>query len=262
VNAALSVDSPTGTSYGQRLEKVRTEQELSVLFADFIGMAPLGEQLFGNLNPVRTAGPMQVSIAYAEQHTHDKRYPYPMPGSVRDEVFTRRGGMYFGIAHLLDYPVDYPDMLFRFADFNAGHYASRNAAFQSAVSKLSKTRLALDGDLLVYGSGMNQPGKTESAVRSLAGKLEMDDRAIRHDLELGREEAFGDSKLFKRVFALADKQAKRPVPRAMVPSIRLESPKITRKLTTEWFAKRVDDRYTRCLARGGDHSASTRTPIT
>ncbi len=40
------------------------------------------------------------------------------------------------------------------------------------------------------------------------------------------------------------------MPRAFVPNIRLESPKITRKLTTEWFAKRVDERYERCLARG------------
>lgn len=248
VNAALSVNSPTGKSYRERLEKVKTEQELSVLFADFIGMVPLGERLFGSLNPVRTGGPMQVSIAYAEQHAGDKSYPYPMPGSVRDEVFTRRGGMYFGTAHLLDYPVDYPDMLFRFADFNAGHYASRNAAFQSAVSKLTKQRLALDGDLIIHGS--SDPSKTELAVRSLADKLELDERAIRRDLELGREEEFGDSKLFKRVFALADKQLKSPAPRALVPTIRLESPKITRKLTTEWFAKRVDERYDRCLARG------------
>src|SRR5262249_17513380 len=150
---------------------------------DFIGMVPLGEQLFGSLNPVRTGGPMQVSIAYAEQHARDKSYPYPMPGSVRDEIFTRRGGMYFGIAHLLDYPVEYPDMIFRFADFNAGHYASRNAAFQNAVSKLTKEKLALDGDLIVHGS--NDPSKTELAVRSLADKLDMDDRAIRRDLELG-----------------------------------------------------------------------------
>jgi hypothetical protein len=248
VNAALSVNSPTGKSYRERLEKVKTEQELSVLFADFIGMVPLGEQLFGSLNPVRTGGPMQVSIAYAEQHARDESYPYPMPGSVRDEVFTRRGGMYFGTAHLLDYPVDYPDMLFRFADFNAGHYASRNAAFQSAVSKLTKQRLALDGDLIIHGS--SDPSKTELAVRSLATKLDLDERAIRRDLELGREEEFGDSKLFERVFALADKQLKSPAPRALVPTIRLESPKITRKLTTEWFAKRVDERYDRCLARG------------
>jgi hypothetical protein len=246
VNAALSLQSPTGTSYRARLEKVKTEQELSIIFADFSAMVPMGERLFGNFNPVRTGGPMQVSIAFAEQHAEDKRYPYPLPGSIRDEVFTRRGGMYFGIAHLLDYPATYPDMLFRFADFNAGHYASRNAAFQSAVARLSGTALVLDGDLLIANA--NGPSKTELAARNIA-KLDMSDAAIRSDLELGKEQQFEDTRLYKRVFALADRVAHRAVPRELVPNIRLQSPKITRKLTTEWFAKRVDVRYEKCLKR-------------
>jgi len=250
VKAALSLRSPTGATYRERLDKVKTEKELNDLFADFINRVPLGERLFGDLNPVRTGGPMQVGIAYAEQHSDAKRYPYPVASSIRNEVFTRRGGMYFGIAHLLDYPADYDDMLYRFADFNAGHYASRNAAFQNAVSIMSRTRLSLDGDLLLHGDSANEPSKTELAARKLAETIDLTHSAIRRDLERGDEEDFADTKLYKRVFEIGDKSGRgKPLPRAVVPEIRLQSPKITRKLTTEWFATRVDERYQRCLAR-------------
>jgi hypothetical protein len=250
VNAALSMKSPTGATYRERLDKVKTEKELNDIFADFIDIVPLGGRLFGNLNPVRTGGPMQVRISYAERHAEDKRYPYPVPTSIRDEVFTRRGGMYFGIAHLLDYPADYDDMVYRFADFNAGHYASRNAAFQNAVSIMSRTPLALDGDLLLHGDAASQPSKTELAIRKLADQIDMSEAAIRRDLERGNESDFADTRLYERVFDIGDKSGRgRPLPRAIVPKIRLESPKITRQLTTEWFAKRVDERYEKCRAR-------------
>ena len=248
VSAALSLQSPGGVSYSSRLDSAKTEKDLSDLYEDFIGMVPLGKRLFGELNPVRTAGPMQVSVAYSEQHAADKRYPYPVPGDIRDEVFTRRGGMYFGIAHLLDYPAPYDQMLFRFADYNAGHYASRNAAFQNAVSIASHTSLALDGDLLIEGGGASEPSNTELAARKLRGRLDLDDAQIRSDLERGAHEGFENTKLYNRVFALADKARGQALPRAMLPRIRLQSPKITRKLTTEWFANRVNDRYERCLS--------------
>ncbi len=252
VRTALNLSSTGGKTYAERIDAVKTERELSEIFEDFIGMAPMGRQLFAGWNPVRTGGPMQVSIDFAQRHADEKPYPYPMDDTVRHEVFTRRGGMYFGIAHLLDYPARYDRPLYRFADFNAGHYASRNAALQNAISVASGIPLVLDGDLVRHGTDGDAPaGNTETAARVLAERLRMSESDIRRDLEKGDGEALERTTLYERVYTLADKLEGRRLPRAVVPTIELRSPKITRKLTTAWFANRVDERYRRCLARAG-----------
>ena len=251
VRGALQLSSPTGKSYSERIDNAKTERDLSDIFDDFIGMVPMGRRLFATWNPVHTGGPMQVSVEFAERHARSKPYPYPVDGSIRHEVFTRRGGMYFGIAHLLDYPAAYDNLLYRFADFNAGHYASRNAALQNAISVASGIPLVPDGDLVRHDGG-ESAGSTETAARTLAQRLDMSASAIRRDLEQGEGAALERSTLYERVFALADKTEGRPLPRALLPQIELHSPKITRKLTTAWFANRVNERYRRCLAR--DHS--------
>jgi hypothetical protein len=250
VSAALHMPSPTGKSYAERLDKVSTERELSEIFEDFIDMVPLGARLFADWNPVRTGGPMQVSIAFAEDHAKRRKYPYPVPQNIRHEVFTRRGGLYFGTAHLLDYPAPYDDMLYRFADYNAGHFASRNAAFQNALAIAATTTLALDGDLLIPGNSLESPSNTELAVRKIASRIDRDARGIRDDLDKGDGDEFERTKTYRRVFELAGELRGKPLPRALVPQIRLQSAKITRKLTTQWFASRVNERYRQCLARG------------
>ncbi|CAI8725136.1 DUF1615 domain-containing protein [Kosakonia sp. YIM B13611] len=245
VHTALKIPSPNGKSYSERLDKVRTEKELSAIFDDFIGMVPMGQKLFGSLNPVRTGGPMQISVAFAEQHTDG--YPWKMEGTVRQEVFSRRGGLWFGTYHLLNYPASYTAPLYRFADFNAGLYASRNAAFQNAISKATGVKLALDGDLILYGS--SDAGTTELAVRKLGASLGMSDRDIRRQLERGDSDRLEETKLYREVYRLAEKKSGKTLPREVLPGIKLESPKITRNLTTAWFAKRVDDRRAACMAQ-------------
>lgn len=253
VQAALALRSPDTRSWGERIDASRTEKEVSDLFDDFVEQVPLGRRLLAGYNPVRTAGPMQVSVAYAEAHAKARPYPYRMPARVRDEVFTRRGGLYFGIAHLFDYPARYESHVFRYADFNAGHHASRNAAFQNAVAKATGIPLDLDGDLLVPGAALDQPGATEAAARTLLAKLERGatDASLRRALEAGDGPGFEETRLWARAFELGDAAAGRPLPRAVIPTIRLASPKITRPLTTEWFARRVEERQKRCLAKIG-----------
>ena len=249
VRLALQLNSPNGKTYDERLDAVRTEQDLSRLYEDFITSVPLGKNLLAGHNPVRTAGPMQVSIAFAEAHAKQKPYPYELKTTLRHEVFTRRGGLYFGTAHLLDYDAPYGDqMIYRFADFNAGRWASRNAALQQAVSTATGRPLEADGDLLVPGSAMDAPGATERAVRSLGSSLQMTDADIRRELEKGEAAGFERSPLSQKIFALAETRSGRKLARAAIPRIDLKSPKFTRKLTTEWFAQRVNERYQRCLS--------------
>lgn len=251
IRAALQLESPNGQTWDTRITAVRTEKELSDIFESMIARVPMGKRLLAGANPVRTGGPMQVSIAFAEAHADEQPYPYTADGSIRHEVFTRRGGMYFGIAHLLGYPASYQKPLFRFADFNAGRYASRNAAFQNAVAVATGIALDLDGDLIRYrkDKGSSKVSATETAVLTMAGKLDMTPGEIHRALSGAHRHSFEDSALYARVFEIADKRNGKPLPRATLPRIRLHSPKITRKLTTEWFATRVNQRYTRCMAK-------------
>jgi hypothetical protein len=248
VRTALQLTSPTGRSYGERIDHARTEKDLSDIYEDFIGAIPLGRTLFAERNPIRTRGPMQVNIEFAERYSTAKRYPYPVKTSIADEVFTRRGSLYFGTAHLLAYTASYDAYLYRFADFNAGQYASRNAAFQSAVSSVTGIAVTPDGALLPHGAQATAVGSTELAARALGKRLNMADGDIREALERGRSVEFESTELYRRVFALAAQAQGHALPYALLPRIELHGPKIARRLTTEWYAHRVDQRFKRCLA--------------
>ncbi len=247
---ALQLKSPDGRSWDERIAAVKTERELSHVYEELIDQLPLGKRLLAGYNPVRTGGPMQVGVAFAQAHARAHPYPFPLRADIRQEVFTRRGGLYFGAAHLLDYAAPYgPAMIYRFADFNAGQWASRNAAFQQAVAIASGRKIDTDGDLVAPGLAADSPpGETESAVRLLSPALGMDAREIRRELMRAEGPAFERSVLFTRVFDIAEsRRGGQRLPRAAIPDIPLKSPKFTRKITTEWFARRVDERWQRCL---------------
>ena len=53
---------------------------------------------------------------------------------------------------------------------------------------------------------------------------------------------------YRRLYQLAERRGLKPA-REQLPDIDLNSPKITRKLTTAWFADRCEARYRTCLAR-------------
>ena len=251
LNKALKRQSPSGLSYDQRIDELRTEKQLNNLFQDMLSELPFGQTWLEDFIPVRTGGPMQVSVAFAQAHVEENDYPYPVESTIRNEVFTQRGGLYFGSAILLDYPVTYTKPVFRFADFNAGRYASRNAAFQSALKILTGKPLVLDGDLLIYRGKRPalSTSQVELALQSVRLELNLTIDEVRNDLLLEKTAEFSDSSLYNLTFRLAELKAGRILPRELLPVIQLKSPKIKRKLSTAWFAKRVETRYQDCMAR-------------
>lgn len=256
VDWILSTTSSDGRSYQRRIDALRTEKELSDMIEEIVASIPVGKELFANYNPIRTGGPMQVSVEFAEGHARVRPYPYPVHGNLRNEVFSRRGGLYFGAAILLDYPAPYDDILYRFADFNAGRYSSRNAAFQLALSRVSRQPLALDGDLLRYEKGhpVTTPSNTKNALTTISQLLNMSDAEIDRDLLLEKLSTFSQTPLYSRLYALADRKGIQP--RMTMPGINLNSPKFQRKLTTAWFANRVNTRFYDCLKRGAKFNSS------
>ena len=244
--STLALKSPDGRSYDERIEALRTENDVNRLYDDMTSELPFGKKLLADYNPVQTGGPMQVSLSFARAYVAAKPYPFGSTDTLRNELFTRKGGLYFGIAYLLDYPANYTNMTFRFADFNAGRYSSRNAAFQSAVHWLSGLPVAADGDLLRYKDGvaLADNSQTMQALLAISSQLKMDRAAILRDLMLEKSFAFEQSPLYVRVYALAV-----IMPRARIPEITVQGAKVARKLTTALYARQVEGRYRDCLKR-------------
>jgi hypothetical protein len=258
-------------SFRQRLDAVRTERDVDVLFRDLLAYYEVNHPAIfkalrwagkladlddlGDLNPITTAGSMQVSVRFAEQwaRTRQGNAGAPVRVRVRDALYTRAGGVYYGTARLLAHPVRYDRPLFRFADYNAGLYASRNAALQGQLTRLTGKPLALDGDLLSYeknGDPRDQDSESSRAVRVFAQRLApwLPTSSIRHDLLAEKTLAFESTETYRAIKDAAEKRWGHPPEYATLPQVALTSPKLSRPLSTAWFAQAVDRRYQTCFA--------------
>ncbi|MBX2803025.1 MAG: DUF1615 domain-containing protein [Myxococcales bacterium] len=248
-------------SFDARLAKVRTERQLDELFRDlaehYTGGAadiPLAGDLlmrqFDQLNPVKTAGSMQVSVSWAQEAASDAGVPRK---TVRDLLYTRAGGLRWGTARLFAHEADYDRPAYRFADFNAGFYASRNAAFQEQLAAIMELELALDGDLLAYPKDGGRPkdGETMGALmawRAMYGG-DLSERQIRRDVGKEKTAAFEQTRTWEAVRATYKERTGKDPAYARLPVVSLDSPKLSRDRTTAWFAENVEHRFKACLER-------------
>ncbi len=252
-------------SYLARIRAAKTERDLDYVYRamveDAAGRASLGTIVNSGLlnrfiderNQINTIGSMQVSVKFAVDEARKRRW-LPMAlndvYAVRDDLYTRRGGMFYGALQLLGYETGYNQKIYRFADYNAGRYASRNAALQKVISILSNVKLALDGDLLLYdkaGSAKAAVSSSEKALRKMGPALGLSDKDIRRDLLREKGERFAETPTFKAVRAAYRERVGTDAPFAVIPEIDLKSPKIRRFMTTRIFAESVNRRYQACM---------------
>ena len=262
VEAFLAMKPTPEKSYLSMIRAAKTERDLDLvyrnltffLFREYATTSLLNAGAVARridaANPVATLGSMQVSAAFAiteVERERNRRLGLGAIWKLRDELYTRQGGVRYGTRMLLGYRADYPSRLFVFADFNAGRYASRNAAFQHMVATLTGKELALDGDLMLY-DGSKPKAETSATEKALRKLKLMDSESLRADLLMEKAYAFRDTDTYRQVSAAFAQRSGKPAPYAMLPQIRLKSPKIRSHMTTEIFARAVMRRYERCMA--------------
>lgn len=247
--ARLLQTAHNGKRFDAYLAQVKTELDLEKWYDEFTGSqltSPLLKWMGKDVDSlIATLGPMQVSVRFAREFSRRMQWP---TDNLRPYLHTREGGILYGTAHLLSIPSSYSRMVYRFADFNAGPFASRNAGFQQMVSKLSGQTLDLDGDLLSYRKGQAQTSASAKAVISVLARSAspLAPGQIEKDLGLEKEAGFVKTPTYK---AIADlyQSSHQSIIREAMPKIVLKSVKISRHLTTEWFATHVDAHYAKCV---------------
>ena len=255
-------------SFIKRVRAARTERDLDLAYRALVeygaGKSSLDGLLHWGLldkwieeyNQISTVGSMQVSVAFALNNArgeHWRPITHAESNAVRDRLYTRAGGLYYGARQLLGYETGYDQKIFRFADYNAGRYSSRNAAFQAIVAKLSGHKVATDGDLLSYdkvGRARADVTNSETALRALIERhaLDIDNVALRRDLVSEKSKDFTNTRTWSAVRALYRRVTGKDPAFAQVPGIQLKSVKIKSKMTTAIFADRVNRRYGKCMA--------------
>ena len=123
----------------------------------------------------------------------------------------------------------------------------KNAAPAAVPGLKSRMPLTPDGALLASDPSAEGAGSTERLLFTIARRLGLSHEEIHQALEQGTAASFEQTALYQRVFELADHRSGRRLPRAVLPSISLEGPKIERSLTTGWYARRVNGRFERCV---------------
>lgn len=251
------------TSFEKQILAVKTEQQLDNIYHEMfdyfsqkyytnkiINVTKLvGGDVAEKLDPINTLGSMQVHINYAR----DYRRNNGNSEDLRRDLYSQYGGLYYGIHRLMLYPANYPEPIYRFADYNSGMYSSRNAGFQKMLAELSQQRLDLDGDLLIYNAPLPSGGESQSqkALNLLVqrGIIALTPSQISGDLKKEKTQAFETTQTYQTISSLYKmKTGKNPLT-AIMPQVVISGAKLSHDYNTQWYADGVNKRYLSCLAK-------------
>jgi hypothetical protein len=251
IETRLDQTASNGLSFRENIDSIGSELEFEQWYDEFTS-ASITKPILLVLNKdasdlITTAGSMQVSVKFAEDYP--KKPLNAGGGSVRDMLYTCKGGVFYGTAYLLDFKHNYDDWKYVFADFNAGHYASRNAGFQKMLGRLTRRQVDTDGDLMNYENGNASPSVTFVTFLSYLKKkgVEFDEQQVMKDFRQEKSYDFENTWSYKTLSEMYKKKYGHPI-YAELPQIALNSPKfVSKNLSTRWFAEQVKARYNRCM---------------
>ncbi len=259
-------DPASGRPFAERFAAARTEAAFDAAFLDLLAalrarvpaLYATAERLAArrglsllDLDPVHTLGPMQVSLRWAAASPDGAGVP---PLELRARLHSRAGGIDFGVARLFAGGAAYDDVDYRIADYNAGLFASRNAAFQELVARLAGEPLALDGDLLRYDArGSPEPDSaTLGLLRKIAPGLDPPLDAARLRLDLANEKSLSlELTVTWRAVRSRAARALGGEPRyARLPHLRVRGPKQRASFSVREWVRFTRSAYDRCLSGG------------
>lgn len=251
IETRLDQEASNGRTFRENIDAIESELDFEHWYDEFTS-ASITKPILLVLNKdasdlVTTIGSMQVSVKFAEEYP--KKPQNAGFGSVRSMLYTLKGGVFYGTAYLLDYRHDYDDWKYVFADFNAGHYSSRNAGFQKMLANLTHRNVTMDGDLMNYEQGSVTPSATYEAFIGFLKKnaVEFDEARVRKDFSKEKSHDFQNTWSYKTIAELHKRKFGRTI-NAVLPEIPLNSLKFASKnLSTKWFAQRVKSRFNHCM---------------
>jgi len=131
--------------------------------------------------------------------------------AVFNEIFTRDGGLKYGIEYLSGifetYDNDFDENInFMFADYNAGIYSSRNAELQYELYRLANgvepSSNFVDGDFLIWDApheSNSKKSETQKLVKKYFEREGYDTSGIRDDLEQEKTVEFEGTDVFIKI---------------------------------------------------------------